>query len=150
MSEENTPEVVEAPETDLGDAGKKAIAAERRRADTAEKALKAFQTAADTRANEELTELERLKKENAELVNGKTASDLAALRLEIALEKGLSPTLASRLQGSDRDALAADADSLSELVGATKPALPKADPSQGTKPTGGATAAQQFADAFDF
>lgn len=151
MSDDITPEpdATDAPE--LGDAGKKAIAAERRRADAAEKALKALQAEADERATSELSELERLKKENADLLSGKSAAELAALRSQVALEKGLPANLAARLQGDDYDALTADAESLAELVTGNKPATPKADPSQGAKPTGGATTtAQQFADSFNF
>ena len=145
----NDTDAPEAPE--LGDAGKKAIAAERRRADLAEKALKALQAEAEERAASELTELERLKKENADLLSSKTAAELASIRSQVALEKGLPANLAARLQGDDYDTLAADADSLAELVTGNKPASPKADPSQGAKPTGGAlTTAQQFAESFDF
>ena len=152
MSDDTTTETPDAPETpDLGDAGKKAIAAERRRADAAEKALKALQAEADARATSELSELERLKKENAELLSGKTAAELASLRAQVALEKGLPANLAARLQGDDYDTLAADAESLSELVTGNKPTAPKADPSQGPKPTGGPlTTAQQFAASVDF
>lgn len=152
MSDDNTNETPETPETpELGDAGKKAIAAERRRADALDKELKALRAESESRANAELSELERLKKENTELLNGKTASDLASIRLQVALEKGIPASLAARLQGTDYDTLAADADSLAELVAGNKPASPKPDPSQGAKGTGGAqTPAQQFADAFDF
>lgn len=151
MSEDNTTETDTAEAPELGEAGKKAIAAERRRADAAEKALKALQAEAEQRATSELSELERLKKENAELLSGKTAAELASIRNQVALEKGIPANLAARLQGDDYDTIAADADSLAELVTGNKPASPKADPSQGTKPTGGAlTNAQQFADAFDF
>ena len=117
----------------------------------AEKALKALQAEAEERAASELTELERLKKENADLLSSKTAAEIASLRSQVALEKGLPANLAARLQGDDYDALAADADSLAELVTGNKPASPKADPSQGAKPTGGAlTTAQQFAAQVDF
>lgn len=139
----------EAPE--LGDAGKKAIAAERKRADTLEKELKALRAESETRANAELSELERVKKENATLLSDRTASELASIRMQVALEKGLPANLVARLQGTDYDTLAADADSLAELVAGNKTSAPKPDPSQGPKATGGAvTNAQQFADSFDF
>lgn len=41
-----------------------------------------------------------------------SAAELRALRAEVALEKGLSSTLAKRLQGSSRDEIEADADDL--------------------------------------
>lgn len=135
---------------DLGDAGKKAIAAERSRADKAEKALKALQLEAQTKANAELSELERFKKENEELRSGKSASDLEAIRLKVALEKGIPANLAGRLQGSNYDEIAADADSLSELVSNKPNPQPRSDPSQGPKgPAGAQDPAQAFAQALD-
>lgn len=151
---ETTTEVTHEPTTEtpeLGDAGKKAIAAERSRADKAEKALKALQAEQEQRATAELSELERVKKERDELLTGKTASEVEAIRLKVALEKGIPANLAARLQGDDYDSIAADADSLAELVTGNKPATPKADPSQGPKAGGGAlTTAQQFAAQVDF
>jgi len=130
----NVPEVTPEPE-DLGDAGKRALAAERARADKAEKALKALQAAADERANAELSELERFKKENEELRGAKTASELEAIRLSVALEKGIPANLASRLQGTDRESIAADADSLAEIVGSKPTGQVRPDHSQGPKST---------------
>lgn len=151
MSEEPTTEPETEPE--LGDGGKKAIAAERARADKAEKALKALQIEADNRAAAELTELERFKKENDELRATASASELAAIRSQVALEKGIPANLAIRLQGDDYDSIAADADSLASLVTSdAKPdPFPKADPSQGPKGGTGKTSnadlfAEQIAD----
>lgn len=129
---------------ELGDAGKKAIAAERKRADGLDKELKALKLEAETRANAELSELERFKKENADLVKAQSEATLEATRLKVALEKGIPANLAGRLQGDDYDSIAADADSLAELVG-SKIAIPKVDPSQGPKTSvGGTTPAAQF------
>ena len=151
MSEEVTTETETEPE--LGDAGKKAIAAERRRADAAEKALKTLQAEAETRAAAELTELERFKKENDQLRAEKTTAELTAIRSQVALEKGIPANLAIRLQGDDYDSIAADADSLASLVTSdAKPdPFPKADPSQGPKGGTGKTSnadlfAEQIAD----
>lgn len=131
---------------DLGDAGKKAIAAERRRADTLEKELKALRLDAETRANAELSELERFKKENEELRNSKTASELESIRYSVALEKGLPAALAARLQGTDRDSFSTDADNLLQLVGSTA-TTPRPDPSQGPHADAGTLSpAQQLAD----
>lgn len=152
MSDDISTDTTETPEApELGDAGKKAIAAERRRADSLDKELKALRAESESRANAELSELERLKKENAELLSGKTAAELSSIRSQVALENGLPANLAARLQGTDYDTFTADAVSLAELVTGNKPTAPKADPSQGPKATGGAqTPAQQFAEAFDF
>jgi len=147
MSEEVIEPEVKTETPDLGEAGKRAIAAERKRADGLDKELKALRLESETRANAELSELERFKKENAELLSTSAASTLANVRLQVALDKGIPANLAARLQGDDYDTLAADADSLSELLTGTKQTAPKPDPSQGAKGTGGArTNAQQFAD----
>lgn len=148
MPEDQVTEPEQTEEVELGDAGKKAIAAERRRADNLEKELKALKLDAETRANAELSELERLKKEADELRAGKTASELNALRFSVALEKGIPANLAGRLQGADRESIEADAISLSELIGSKPPTPPRADPSQGPKSSvGESSPAQQFADA---
>ena len=47
------------------------------------------------------------------------AADARALRLEVALEKGLPLALARRLDGNTRDEIVADADELKKLAGAT-------------------------------
>ena len=46
-----------------------------------------------------------------------TTAEADVLRYQVALEKGLSASLAKRLVGSSREELEADADSLSEAVG---------------------------------
>lgn len=67
----------------------------------------------------DLTEVERLKRENEELKKAppKAADDLTAARLEIALEKGLTAAQAKRLQGGTREELEADATSYIEEHG---------------------------------
>jgi Xaa-Pro aminopeptidase len=150
MTVDNPEATVEAadpnPEpVDLGDAGKKALAAERARADKAEKALKALQAEAEERANAELTELERFKKEADELRAAKTKSDLDAIRYAVALDKGIPASLAARLRGDDREAIEADAEALAALVNTTPPG-PRPDHSQGPKQTvGKQSPAQAFA-----
>jgi len=136
MSEVVTPDAapeVGAETPELGDAGKKAIAAERRRADALDKELKALRAEAEARATAELSELERVKKERDELATGKSASDREAIRLKVALEKGLPANLAARLQGDDYDSLVADADALLEFIPSDAKPIPKLDPSQGPK-----------------
>lgn len=151
MSDDNpTPaDPAAEPETpDLGDAGKKAIAAERARADNLDKQLKAMLKEKQDRDNAELSELERFKKENEELRSGKSAADLEALRYSVALEKGLPANLAARLNGTDRESIEADADSLAELVG-QKSNTPRPDLSQGPKAQPGTgTPREQFAALF--
>lgn len=149
-TEEKPAEIVVPEVVDLGDAGKKAIAAERKRADDAEKELKALKLDAETRANAELSELERFKKENAELQKQQADASLEAIRLRVALEKGIPANLAARLQGTDYDSIAADADSLAELVSSKPNPQPRPDLSQGVKAvTGTQDPAQAFAIALN-
>lgn len=103
----------DAPATDaLGDAGKKALDAERRQKRDAEK------RAADLEAR--LKEFEdRDKSEAQKLVERAEAAERRAqeieshaLRLEVAAEKGLTPKQAQRLVGNTREELLSDADDL--------------------------------------
>lgn len=73
-----------------------------------------------------------------------------ALRNEIALTKGLTPSQAKRLVGSTREELEADANELlADLAAAAGPRAPKPDANQGRSGAGGPkTAADSFADYF--
>ena len=71
-------------------------------------------------------------------------------RLEVALEKGLSPSQAKRLVGDTREELEADADELLKDLGdSNKPRTPKPDPNQGRSGSGTASTADQFAAAIE-
>jgi len=71
-------------------------------------------------------------------------------RLEVALEKGLSPSQAKRLVGDTREELEADAgELLKDLGDSNKPRPPKPDPSQGRSGSGAASTAEQFAAAIE-
>lgn len=71
-------------------------------------------------------------------------------RLEVALEKGLSPSQAKRLVGGTREELEADADELLKDLGdSNKPRSPKPDPNQGRSGGGTASTADQFAAAIE-
>jgi hypothetical protein len=103
----------EKPATgDLGDAGKKALDAERKEKRAAEK------RAADLEAR--LKEFEERDKTEAEKIadRAKSAEDRAtqaesrAMRLEVAFDKGRTPAQAKRLVGSTREELEADADEI--------------------------------------
>lgn len=74
---------------------------------------------------------ERLSKHEEELATERQAR----WRAEVAHEKGLTEAQAARLQGTTRDELASDADSLKELFTAAPAAsgTPKPDPSQGAR-----------------
>jgi hypothetical protein len=114
---------------DLGDAGKKALAAERDARKAAEKAttdalakVKAFEDAQKTEAEKAAEALTAAQQTAAE-------SAAKALRYEVAAEKGIPLNAAMRLTGTTREELAADADVLKGLLGTTAPG-PRADLSQ--------------------
>ncbi|MFB7823887.1 hypothetical protein [Streptomyces hydrogenans] len=90
--------------------------------------LRAADAELATRKAADLTDTERLQKERddamAEAATAKAERDTEArkaLLLEVAAEKGLTPTQAARLQGSTKEELEADADSLKSLFGAPAP-----------------------------
>lgn len=123
----------------LGDAGKKALEAERKNARQAAKERDALAA--------RLQEFEDRDKSEAEKVaeRAKAAEDRAAqaesksLRLEVAFEKGLTPAQAKRLVGSTRDELEADADELLETFKPSEEKPPTVDLDLGTRTTTAAT-----------
>lgn len=157
MSEENTP-ASDSPE--LGDAGKKAIDAERKRANEAEKAAKAaeaklkeIEDANKSDIDKALARVSELEAANTQLTTELGKRDLTISRLNVGIDEGLPKNLIARLQGDDEDSIKADAASLRELIPDNTPSpFPKADPSQGAKGTAGKTTnadafAAQLADA---
>lgn len=110
----------------------KAREQEKRAKDNAEAAakLKEIEDAAKSEA-ERTTE-----KLTAAETRASTAESRAD-RLEVALEKGLTPSQAKRLVGATREELEADADELLRDLGeASKARPPKPDPTQGRAPDG--------------
>lgn len=150
MSDENKPQG--DPEA-LGDAGKQALVAERKRADDAEKALKAANAKLQQIEDADKTDLEKAQKRIKELedANGALTNDLAdrdrtILRLNTGIDEGLPKNLIARLQGDDEQSIKADAASLKELIPDNTPSpFPKADPSQGPKGAGKTSNADLFA-----
>lgn len=150
---ESTPETTTAPATEeLGDAGKLALQREREARRKAEQEAKANADAA-----RRLAEIEESQKTETQKLNDRAtaaeakalAAELAALRLEVALdsapegmELGKVRKLADRLQGSTRDELEADAAELFAEFGpapepedkAPLPAKPKESLRSGAKP----------------
>ena len=120
------------PETqELGDAGKKAIAAERDARKAAEKANAELTARLKEFEDSKLSELE-LAKRTAE----ESATELARLRTEnvrtsVALSKGVPADLVEFLTGDTEEEVAAKADLLLARLGT--PGIPKPDPSQGSK-----------------
>lgn len=113
MSEETTTsessEVVEAVQSDsaeLGDGGKKALDAERRRASAAEKAAKALQARLDEIESANMSEAEKVRKRAEEAEARAMAAEAGALRWRIAAKHGISDEDAELLlTGSDEDTL---------------------------------------------
>jgi len=117
----------------LGEAGKRALTAERDARAAAERALADLRKeiadgkkSAEQRAADDLAAAQR----------DAAAAELKALRYEVAATKGLDLKLAPRLTGATRTEIEADADALKALIpaGSTSP-LP--DPSQGGGSGGG-------------
>lgn len=69
------------------------------------------------------------------------------LRLQVALDKGLPATLASRLQGNTREEVEADADALAGLMPQSAPKVMKPNPAQGTSGGGAPSLEQRIAEA---
>ena len=110
---------------DLGDAGKRAIAAERAaRAEAEQRA-----TAAEAEVERQARELDDAKK------NAEQAAGLVA-RYEAAETAGLPLSMAKRLIGATPEELAADAAQLAQTLAAQPSGTPRADPSQGAGNTG--------------
>ncbi|MDF7665725.1 DUF4355 domain-containing protein [Bifidobacterium sp. ESL0745] len=114
----------------LGPAGLKALKAEREE----NKATKAKLAEAEAKIKEfedkDKTESEKQAEHLKELEASSSANERKATQYEVAAEKGIPLKLATRLRGSTKEEMLADADSLAELLKIT-PKTPKADPSQG-------------------
>lgn len=144
MSEDTTTTTETQGDPELGEAGKRAIAAERTRADAAERRVRELEASIGGFESQ----IADLTGERDALTNDLGAKDATITRLNVGIDKGLPKSLIARLQGEDEDALLADADSLLEFVPADAKSSPRPDPSQGAKETGTPSTAQQFADAF--
>lgn len=134
---------------ELGDAGKKAIKAERDRAAAAERALRAK----EAELADATSRLSAFEAQIGDLTKQVTDRDLSNTRLTIGLEKGLSKAHIDRLQGGTPEEITADADELLRLFPPAAPAAasstptPRADPSQGARGPGKTSPAEEFAQA---
>jgi hypothetical protein len=127
---------------DLGDAGKKAIQAERDARRQAEKErndyaarLKEIEDRDKTEAQKAADRAEAAEKALAEMTT-------RALRLQIGAEVGIPADMYEFLTGSDEASLREQAQKLADRLGAATappaPGKPKPDPSQGARPDGAA------------
>lgn len=103
------------PAGDLGDAGKRALEAERKARRDAEAKLKELEPLA-TKAKEledaAKSETQKLTEDRDGHKTRADKAELDAMRYRVALDKGLTATQAKRLVGSTEEELAADADDL--------------------------------------
>ena len=136
----------------LGDAGKRALQAERDARSAAEKRVRELEaqieqaTASHAAAIESLQgEIETATNARAESEKAVEAAALDTLRYRIGLRKGLPEQVIDRLRGSDETELEADADSFAQVLkSGTTPSI-HPDPSQGAR---GSTGAETNADKF--
>lgn len=129
----------------LGEAGKRALNAERTRVRELEQRLSGLAPlvefveqirAGKAVADDQKTDTERLQEQIQQLQADAAAERLGRLRLEVATEAALPPELAARLNGTTREELAADAAALKALIPAPEstqggPRRPAPDPTQG-------------------
>ena len=104
---------------ELGDAGKKALEAERREKRAAEKRAAELEARLKEIEDRDKTESARAIERAEAAEKAAAAAESRALRLEVAAEKGLTPAQAKRLVGESREELEADA---TELLETFKPA----------------------------
>lgn len=69
----------------------------------------------------QLTEAEKATQRATDAEARAAAAEMSALRLQVALDKGLTPKQATRLQGATAEELAADADEFLADLGPTRP-----------------------------
>lgn len=111
----STPE----PATDLGDSGKRALAAERKARRDAERQVTELAGRLKAIEDRDKSDSERHAEENATLKKELETATATSARYKVALEKGLSITQAKRLVGSTEDELSLDADELLTDLGVT-------------------------------
>lgn len=123
--DEPTPEP--NPDPELGDAGKRAIAAERKTARDEKKRADAAEARVKELEDKDKTDLDKARETATEQQKRADAAEARALRLEVATAKGLTPGQAKRLVGTTQEELEADADEIladlpsSGSNGATRP-----------------------------
>lgn len=119
MSDEPTTDAVEpaaeaqSDSVDLGDNGKKALDAERRRANLAEREAKALKSRLDEIESAQLSEAEKAKKRADEAEARALAAETGALRWRIAAKYGITDEDAELfLLGNDEETLTRQAERL--------------------------------------
>jgi hypothetical protein len=120
--------------TDLGEAGQKALVAERKARAAAERQAKTHQRQLDEMAKRLKEYEDRDKSEADKLAEAKTAAEREAatakrelMRYRVAAKKKLPAELANRLQGSTEEEMESDADNLLEVFGTQQRQTPSYD-----------------------
>ena len=143
------------PKDVLGDAGKKALDAERAARKEAEKRLNEaaariaeFEDAQRTEEEKREHELNTLRAQIEEERKQREAVERDLLIKSVASEFGLPDELANRLVGDDRDALVEDAKQLQKLIKPSGPRKPAPVPEAGSGSTPKISKGELFANAF--
>jgi hypothetical protein len=119
----------ESDET-LGEGGKKALVAERKAREAAEKQAAELKARLDKIEAANMSDLERAQKEAADAKEAAAKATADALRFRVAAQNGISDEDADLfLTGSDLETLTKQATRLKERT----PTTPKPDPSQGAQ-----------------
>lgn len=132
----------------LGDAGKKALVAEREARKQAERQAAEYKKQLDDAAKANMNDLERAQAEAKAAAERAAAAERDVQRYRIAAKHGISDADADLfLTGADEAAMTAQAERYAELN--NTPTTPRPDPSQGSKGAQKTTSpAQAFAAAF--
>lgn len=100
------------PKDNLGDAGKRALDAERKKARDEKKRADELAARLQEIEDKDKSEGERLAGKLTEAEQRAATAEARAMRLEVAHDKGLTSAQANRLVGSTKEELEADADEL--------------------------------------
>ena len=119
------------PDEALREPGKKALEAERTRANDLEKKLNGLLAEREASETAKLSELEKAQKLASEASAELTRLRTENVRSKVALDKGIPADLVEFLTGDTEGDIAAKADLL--LARLNTPGTPKPDPSQGAK-----------------
>lgn len=119
-----------SPEDHLGDAGKRALAAERDARKAAERQLSEAAARLKEIEDANLSEIEKVKRDADEARTQLAALQRESTRSRVALEKGVPSDLAEFITGDDEQQMAAKADLLMSRLNSA-PSTPKPDYTQG-------------------
>lgn len=134
-TEDPKPEVTTGePSADLGDAGKRALAEERKARKAAEKEKGDLATRLKEFEDRDKSELEKASEAWKSAEAERDAAKAEALRLRTAIKHGISDEDAELfLTGTDEETLTRQAERLAERITSSTPRAPKPDPSQGAR-----------------